>query len=103
MRSFFKYPIFNSNLKVSRESKKGYAATFGNFFEVRCVESGSESGKPVDINKVDKPAVDLLWKETSSILNPATIKMIGILVRFGVKSSYMSPFCRKFDSVLDLL
>ena len=95
--------IFASNLKVSRDPQKGYAATFDSFVEVGRVASVGEPGGPVDVNMTDEAAVDLLWNEIGPIINAATTKMTSLLRRFGVKPAAMSPFCRKVESISELL
>ena len=69
----------------------------------RSTESDGGPGGPVDVNKTDEAAVDYLWKEIGPIINAVTTKMTSLLRRFGVKPAAMSPFCRKFGSVSELL
>eukprot|EP00957_Ditylum_brightwellii_P081968 6233370-Ditylum_brightwellii.AAC.1 len=93
--------IFASNLKVSHDPKKGYGSSFNAFVESN-VPKGATGGK-VDINNNNAAAVDLLWVEVCPIINGVSNQMRELLMRFGVDNKGISPFCRHFESVAELL
>lgn len=94
--------VYASNLKVSRDPKKGYAATFSTFVDAAQATTGVEGG-PVDVTSTSDAAVDLLWVEVQPIINAVSEKMIPLLDRFDVTPAARSSLCRQFDSVSDLL
>ena len=94
--------IHSRNLKVSRDPQKGYSATFLSFVETAQVPNSDTEGGIVEVLD-NECAVEKLFYTVGPIINSVVLKMKPFLTRLGVKSDAMSPFCRCFDSHMDLL
>eukprot|EP00957_Ditylum_brightwellii_P005404 412194-Ditylum_brightwellii.AAC.1 len=94
--------VFESNLKVSRDPKKGHLATFSSFVESANLSDGAAGGQ-CNIALDNKPAVEQLWKHVSPIINCVATKMEPLLNKFGVSSESMSPFCCHFAEASNVL
>lgn len=94
--------IFSSGLKVSRDPKRGYAASFATFVEAAQAAPGVTGG-PVNVMSSSDAAVNLLWEEVKPIINAVSEKMNSLLGRFGVSQDAQSCLCRQFETVSDLL
>lgn len=94
--------VHASGLKVSRDPKKGYAATLDSFVDAN-VPTGDVTGGRVNVTDADEPAAELLWEEVRPIINGITRKTRPMLLRFGVKEDELSPFCVELDSLDELL
>ena len=63
-----------------------------------------EVGGPVEVKTNDpEPLVHTLLPHFQPIINDCARNMKPFLTRLGVDDDELSPFCRNFDSVSDLL
>ena len=89
------------NLKVSRDPKKGCAATLNSFVEAARPALGV-IGEPMDLNGSSNEAV-VLWVEVKPIINAASEKMKDLLNRFTVSPAVRSCLYRQFDAIAVLV
>ena len=64
---------------------------------------GGSVGVPLRGNGANRPAVSYLWDEVRIIINDAARNVRAFLLGLGVERNELSPFCRSFDTVQELL
>ena len=97
--------VHTSNLAVARSPNSGYGyrVSLSSFVD-SSKNIPPEVGGAAVVNLDDNsPLVDTLWEQVKPIINDCTHNMKPFLERLGVSEDELSPFCREFDNVTDLL
>ena len=87
----------------SRDPQKGYQATYANFFEYS-MSAGTESilDENFELFHGGDFIAKELWDPASKLISQYNDIMQNMLKVVGVPEEEMSPFCRKFTSLIDL-
>ena len=87
-----------SNLKTSREAKKGYQGTFWDFLNSCEDNTAIDDPTKVNVNR-ESPAIEQLWKPVITIWNEASKAMDHVLTVLKVDNNDRSPFARQFHTL----
>ena len=95
--------MYKHNLNQSRDPQKGYQATYADFYEYS-ISTGSEDrlDKNIELFHGGDFIAKELWSTVSKLISHSNDIMQNILKAVGVPEKEMSPFCRKFTSLIDL-
>ena len=92
--------MYKHNFSSSRDPQKGYQSTYADFFEYS-MSAGTESrlDDEVELFHGGDFVAKELWGPVSKLISYI---MQNIFKVVGVPEEEMSPFCRKFTSLIDL-
>jgi hypothetical protein len=95
--------MFEGDLSPSRSANKGYAASFLEW--VVDAKQIGEQGGPCDVDASDNtlPVVNQLWPMAQKIISESVKLAMPLLLLFGTENDSLSPFCKEFTTVQDLL
>ena len=94
--------MYKSKFRPSRDPSKGYTATFNDFFSYTMDEEPELMEGTVDIDLDGDFVVQQLWPTVKDLISYSCDLMTPFLSMLGVSSHERSPFCRSFDSIVEL-
>ena len=94
--------IFQNNFRPSRDPGHGYQATFDNFISYAMRDDTNVDDGTVDIDPSGDCVAVQLWDVASTIISFGSSLMTEMLVKLGVSSDDLSPFCREFATLVEL-
>ena len=95
--------MISSDLKSSRDPKKGYGATFADFTaRSRDTSDMRPDGASAVIDPSGKSVAEKMWDSVRSVTTYAKDLIEPLLQTLGVPQSEKSLFCREFGSLADL-
>ena len=98
----FMYLMLRNNFIPRRYQRKGYRGTLLQWFKSKSFQ-GQESGKLVVVSGGAGPVIGQIWSVVRGLIYLALRSSKRLRTDLCIKSSDISPFCRDFQTVTELL